>query len=1002
MQRIKYNHRKSDVFFRLIFFTIVLVLQLMFISIIRIQAENDEIEQSVTSDFALENEPNRDELIEDEAIGEQPENDESEPDAPTALQEEINIHEAIMLELEEDEVEVGTPDALQDALNSDVSIIKIIPQNGQDFIALDKPLTISKSRTVTLAADNPVRIIGASGQWQLITSPDNDVSIKFNNVALDGNNASGGIYNRGTLTLENAVIQNCYHINGGVGIYSISNLTVNNSLFINNFANPIYYSDGGGIYARGLTSRITVNISKTVFQNNSARYGGGVRIDNADINIIDCEFSDNTAAQGPCIYVAACQDTNISNCRLTENTGSGAIFVNNSSATITSSTISNNNGRGIYGYAEGGDASITVKGSTEVSGNSAKTSYGGGIVGYSWGASKATINIEDNAIISNNEAENGGGVSGYPGSYVIINITDNAQIINNTAYKNGGGIYGDGAVNISGGKINSNTAMNGGGIYGAPETKINISDAIISDNTAEQDGGGIWVADLDELTVNNSAFQNNSALTGYFWRTNDPSDDKQFTDAATHNERIINTSYTAPYTNAYSNHDINYTAAAILTPYTVTYNANNTDGGIVPTDQNNPYIAGEEVTILAQTDTLVKSGFHFAGWNTEPNGMGNHFEYDEGNVQFIPPSFIMDATNVVLYAQWKETATAAPEQPTVTPEEPTSIPGEPTSTPVAHGGGGTGYKPKPTTTPEPLAEIITPTEGSATIPEAFGEIEYIPEVYSETVILDFISDYPPDYQLVQSDDDVIELDGANDTLIGQWVNNGVDWTYHANPDNPQLIPEEDGSFEVVDQYDQPIGLWSKNDDDEWVYEEYAPMMGRWGALFASLLALAGLLFYFFIIARRYVTRKEFVRMVVNTICPETEIENTTPYTDVSEDSKYYLDIMNAKAAGLLSGFKDSDFQPDIYITREEIASITGETVRYTNIPITVRNLNLSAVFKDFASINELFLSDIQLIIQLEIMRGRSDDSFGPEDLFTRKQAKKIIRKLKAAIPYDSN
>lgn len=820
---------------------------------------------------------------------------------------------------ENDEVIVNTQSELQEALNSDVSIIKIDPQDGQDLI-LNKPLTISKSRTVKLTSDRPIKIIGASGQWLLITGSDNDVSIQFSNVTLDGNNASGGIYNRGPLKLENAVIQNCNYTNGGSGIYSISNLTISNSQFTNNVANKNPTIDGGAIYARGLTSRITVKISNSTFKNSNSRYGGAVRIDNADIQMKNCEFENSTSTQGACIYVADASDLNMTNCTLTRNIGSGAIFVNNSDLTLTDSIISNNNGRGIYGYSSVLDVNITVNGNTVISGNAAKTSYGGGIIGYTEGAPKVTINIKENAVISGNEAVTGGGVSSYPDSNVIINMSGNAQIINNVAYENGGGIYGEGTVNISGGKISSNTAVNGGGIYGVSGTDIHISNAIINENKAAQDGGGIWAADLSALTVKNSIFQNNSASTGFFWRINNPGNDNQAADAIIHQKTILNTTFTEPYTNAHNNYDINYKTDIILVPLTVTYHANNNDSGTIPIDQNNPYVTGETVTILEPSDSFSKSDYRFAGWNTAPDGSGDQFTYDSENHRSNPQSFIMDDANIILYAQWEEVETTANGQSDIT------TPGQTETLTSEHPG-------------------TTPESGNAVI-----------------------SDYPPEYR-----------------------------------DGYTLVPQEDGSYEVLDQDNTPIGLWEKNGDDEWTYEEYPSEKDKnyWAFLYGILLFLGlPIAIYFFLIARRHITREEFVRMIIQAISLELEIENSTPYSDVSEDDKYYPAIMNAWTAGLLSGFPESEFRPKDAITREELANVLAETIRYSSFTLTLEKIDLSTVFNDIDSINEIFLEDIRLVVQLEIMQERGDRRFEPDGLSTKRQAKKIINDLMALIsPY---
>jgi len=77
--------------------------------------------------------------------------------------------------------------------------------------------------------------------------------------------------------------------------------------------------------------------------------------------------------------------------------------------------------------------------------------------------------------------------------------------------------------------------------------------------------------------------------------------------------------------------------------YTVTYNGNGNGGGTVPTDGNN-YLPGATVTVLGNSGSLVKTGYGFAGWNTQANGSGT--TYTQGQ------TFQMGTANVTLYAIW--------------------------------------------------------------------------------------------------------------------------------------------------------------------------------------------------------------------------------------------------------------------------------------------------------------------------------------------------------------
>jgi uncharacterized repeat protein (TIGR02543 family) len=77
---------------------------------------------------------------------------------------------------------------------------------------------------------------------------------------------------------------------------------------------------------------------------------------------------------------------------------------------------------------------------------------------------------------------------------------------------------------------------------------------------------------------------------------------------------------------------------------TVTYNGNTNTGGIVPIDGSSPYITGDTV-IVKDTESLTKTGYTFANWNTSEDGSGTGYS---------PTSTFLVNSNTILYAQWTQ------------------------------------------------------------------------------------------------------------------------------------------------------------------------------------------------------------------------------------------------------------------------------------------------------------------------------------------------------------
>lgn len=76
--------------------------------------------------------------------------------------------------------------------------------------------------------------------------------------------------------------------------------------------------------------------------------------------------------------------------------------------------------------------------------------------------------------------------------------------------------------------------------------------------------------------------------------------------------------------------------------YKVTYNGNGSDGGAVPVDDNN-YVPTVAVTV-ASPGTLTRTGYTFAGWNTNAAGTGTN--------RAAGSTFAMGSAGVTLYAKW--------------------------------------------------------------------------------------------------------------------------------------------------------------------------------------------------------------------------------------------------------------------------------------------------------------------------------------------------------------
>gem|GEM_PF-3504701 len=137
---------------------------------------------------------------------------------------------------------------------------------------------------------------------------------------------------------------------------------------------------------------------------------------------------------------------------------------------------------------------------------------GGGIY-----ASNVELTVRDSVITSNTAQENGGGIFQYRGVVRLIDTTVSNNRVIGEGY--GGGIALDstdegvyGALVIRGSVISGNNAYEGGGIQTDYGASLAIDDTAITNNTAEEDGGGILINNIGgSVSLSNSIVSNNNA-----------------------------------------------------------------------------------------------------------------------------------------------------------------------------------------------------------------------------------------------------------------------------------------------------------------------------------------------------------------------------------------------------------------------------------------------------------------------------------------------------------
>ena len=343
--------------------------------------------------------------------------------------------------------------------------------------------------------------------------------VTMTDIEISGNTAigrGGGIYTeQGKLRLESTAIKsNKATTGGGIGLLGGNGMTLTNCTITDNEATN---GDGGGInfdngtynsdeYEYKIINSTISNNKITMNDGNTQRSGGGIAIQQNSITVtIDtCEIQANTingaSDKSPC--------------------GAGLFLSNDNKCTINNTLIANNKmhetdspdnliglGGGIL--LEGANSELTLTGTTEITGNSAKEG-GGGIC-----ASNGKVTMTGGTI-SGNKVQSSGARTGGGGVYIDGGATftmKGGTISGNTATTKGS----NGSKAMGGGVCVSGSVSGSGSKFIMEDDSPKITGNKVKTNGGTDlstIGGGVCVCDGATFEMKAGSIESNEALEG--------------------------------------------------------------------------------------------------------------------------------------------------------------------------------------------------------------------------------------------------------------------------------------------------------------------------------------------------------------------------------------------------------------------------------------------------------------------------------------------------------
>ena len=361
-------------------------------------------------------------------------------------------------------------------------------------------------------------------------------SVTMNNGLIGFNQAStngGGGYvdAGGSVLMEGGEIHDNTAINGGGMFVNGGSFTLDGGYIHGNDAT----THGGGVYMNGGNFyHYRGEVGKSYDNPNTAVNGAGVYMDGGNYTMTAGYINGNAATtDGGGVYMNS-GDFNMkggtigwgaTSLRNTAVDGAG-VYMHGGEFTMKSGYMRGNyasrNGGGVY--SAGG--TIDVKGGfIGQSNNSHNEAVNGGGI-YSAGG-VVTLDNDSTAVhVNYNAATNGGGIYTTNGGSIQIDKTIGSRVVEikgNSATNWGGGVYAGGTITINGGNVQNNTCNErGGGIYVADGGLFNLTGGYVGGTTADGNsangangaGGGLYMAGGTANISGGAISGNNATMNG--------------------------------------------------------------------------------------------------------------------------------------------------------------------------------------------------------------------------------------------------------------------------------------------------------------------------------------------------------------------------------------------------------------------------------------------------------------------------------------------------------
>ncbi len=137
------------------------------------------------------------------------------------------------------------------------------------------------------------------------------------------------------------------------------------------------------------------------------------------------------------------------------------------------------------------------------------------------------------------------------------------------------------------------------------------------------------------------------------------------------------------------------------------------------------------------------------------------------------------------------------------------------------------------------------------------------------------------------------------------------------------------------------------------------------------------------------TRGMFVT-ILHRVEGEPKAENGVTFKDVPADQYYAKAIEWASANGIVNGISETEFAPDVEVTRQQMAAMLARYAAYKKIEVSAEG---DVTYTDSDQIADYAKNAVNIAKKLGILIGNADGSFAPNRNATRAEAATLFIRL---------